>query len=67
MFGWIKKVGKAITVADRIERAAKEWRDVGRKAREMRTKYANLEGIPGDVKDFIQEVEEAGQATAEIW
>lgn len=67
MWRWIKKIGKAVTVAGRIEHAVKEWKDVGRKSSELRVKYANLAGIPDDVKDLLREVDEAGKATADIW
>jgi hypothetical protein len=67
MFGWIKKIGKAVAVFDRAQRAAKEWQDVAEKSQYLRAKYANLAGLPDDVKDFLREVEEAGAATRDIF
>ena len=66
MFGWIKKIGKAVAVFDRAQLAAKEWQDVAEKSQYLRAKYA-MARLPDDVKDFLREVEEAGAATRDIF
>lgn len=63
MIRFIKKIGKAVTIVGRVQKAVDEGKDVKRAIQKIEDKYDDL---PDDLRDAWREVKEFADAVGDI-